>query len=123
MKLIGYTNNEINNSEFLDEVIKFTDFADITGDYAVDVSAGELIYNVKSWIYNHKDVGAFYGDFIDKDGNYCLHSMFPSIRTMYPGIIYKSELLHKCVTSNPLEEIGKAHIISYIPIAIFRIFE
>lgn len=123
MSLIGFTNNKISNSDFVDEVVQFTSFADVPGDYAVDISAGSLIYDVQSWLSTDSKIGAFYGDFLDKDGNYCLHSMFPSTRTVYPGIIYKGDLLRQCVTSNPLEEIAKTHIIAYIPTAIFRINE
>lgn len=121
MKIIGYTlkDNPPQSSPFLDEVVKFTSYSDLDCDYAIDITVGELSEDPRPWI---KEAGAYYGDFFDANGNYSLHSMFPSIRTVYPGIIYKADILAECTTSNPLEEIAKQNIISYIPRPIFKIF-
>ena len=120
MKIIGYTlrDNIPQSSPFVDEVVKFTRYSDLDCDYAIDVTVGELCIDPRPWI---KDAGAYYGDFFDAHGNYSLHSMFPSIRTTYPGIIYKVALLAECTTGNPLEEIARKNIISYIPRPIFKI--
>lgn len=123
MSLIGYSVNKTRNSEFLDEVVEFSEYANLPGDYIVDVSNGVITADIEKWLCSNSNVGAFYGDFVDGEGNYSLHSLFPSVRTIYPGIIYRGDLLRQCTTSNPLEEIAKTHIISYIPEAFFRITE
>jgi hypothetical protein len=123
MSLIGYSSNKTHNAEFLDEVVEFSGYASLHGDYLVDVSNGVITADIKKWLCTNTNVGAFYGDFVDSNGSYSLHSLFPSVRTMYPGIIYKGDLLRQCTTSNPLEEIAKTHIISYIPEPFFRITE
>lgn len=123
MSLIGYTANKPRESEFLDDVVAFSGYATLPGDFLVDVSNGIITSDITDWLCENKNIGAFYGDFIDKAGNYSLHSVFPSIRTTYPGIIYRGDILRQCTTSNPLEEIARKHIVSYIPEAFFRITE
>jgi hypothetical protein len=120
MKIIGYTSREIlpKTSPFVDEVVKAGDYSNLDCDYAIDISLGELIEDPRPWL---KDAGAYYGDYFGQDGAYCLHSMFPSIRTNYPGILYKGSLLADCKTKNPLEEICKQNVIGYIPLPIFKI--
>ena len=121
MKIIGYTLKD-NTSPFLDGVVKFgtEEFksALLDCDYAIDITSGQLVQDPRPFL----DGGpAYYGDYYDQHGNYSLHSLFPSARTVYPGIIYKASLLLECSTKNPLEEIARANIISYVPQPLFKI--
>lgn len=120
MKIIGYTlrDSAPDSSLFLDSVVKFTSYLDLDCDYAIDITAGELTEDPRPWM---SDAGAYYGDYLDRSGNYSLHSLFPSIRTTYPGILYKVSLLHECESTNPIEEIARKNIVSYIPRPIFKI--
>lgn len=116
-KIIGYFTSESEPSGsrlYLDEVVKFTNFAEVQGDFAIDITGVRLRADPRPYLNMLDDFAAFYSDFIDKE-NYCLHSMFPSIRTIYPGIIYRSCFLQACTTANPLEELAKYKLISYIP--------
>lgn len=124
MKIIGYSlrPNPPKTSPFLDEVVALYQYSDLGGDYAIDITLGELTQDPRKWL----DGGvAYYGDYYDQNGMYCLHSLFPyrkkSIRTIYPGIIYKTSVLAECKTKNPLEEICANNIIHYVPSPFFRI--
>jgi hypothetical protein len=120
MKIIGYTfrDKAPKTSPFVDEVVILKEYSELQGDYAIDITLGELAEDPRPWL---KDAAAYYGDYFDQYGTYSLHSMFPSIRTTYPGMIYKTSLLVECKTKNPLEEICKNNTISYIPRPIFKI--
>ena len=111
--------NPPKSSPFVDEVVKLTKYSDLDSDYAIDITVGYLAEDPRPWM---EDAGAYYGDYYDLNVTYSLHSMFPSIRTTYPGIIYKTSLLVDCKTDNPLQEIAKHSIISYIPRPIFKMF-
>jgi hypothetical protein len=120
MKIIGYTfpDKSAKSREFVDEVVVIKDYSELDGDYAIDLSYGSLDIDIRPYL---KGDGAYYGDYYDQYGNYSLHSQFPSVRTTYPGIVYKVSLLKECETKNPLEEIAKVDVISYIPKPIFKI--
>lgn len=120
MKIIGYTfrDNPPQSSPFVDEIVKFSSFADLDADYAIDITLGELDQDPRKWLSGG---AAYYGDYYDQHGTYSLHSMFPSIRTTYPGILYKCSDVADCTTKNPLEELAKQNVISYIPHPIFKI--
>lgn len=124
MMIIGYTvdKNPPQSSPFVDKVIKLGQYSDLQCDYAIDITAGELTEDPRAWLTGG---AAYYGDYYDHNGLYSLHSLFPhasqSIRTSYPGILYKESSLIKCTSKNPLEEICKNNIIYYIPRPIFRI--
>jgi hypothetical protein len=120
MKIIGYTFRDSvpKASPFLDEVVILEQYSGLVCDYAVDITLGELVEDPRPYL---KGDGAYYGDFFDQHGTYSLHSMFPSVRSTYPGILYKGSLLVDCKTKNPLEEICKNNVISYIPRPIFKI--
>ena len=120
MKIIGYTLRDSvpASSPFLDEVVKFSTYEELDCDYAVDITSGQLVEDPRPFL---KESAAHYGDYYDQNGNYCLHSMFPSTRTVYPGIIFKASLLLGCSTTNPLEQIAKGNIISYVPRPLFKI--
>ena len=120
MKITGYTFRDVapKTSPFVDEIVIIKEYSDLQCDYAIDITLGELTEDPRKWM---KDLAAYYGDYIDQHGMYCLHSMFPSVRTTYPGILYKASLLAECKTKNPIEEIYKNNVISYIPRPIFKI--
>ena len=110
--------NPPKTSPFVDEVVKLCKYSDLDCDYAIDITLGQLEEDPRKWL---NGAGAYYGDYYDQNGIYSLHCMFPSIRTVYPGILYKGSLLAECKTMNPIEEICKNNIISYVPRPIFRI--
>ena len=120
MKITGYTfrDNPPKTSPFVDEVVAIKDYSELKSDYAIDITLGRLTEDPRPWL---KDGAAYYGDYFDQHGTYSLHSMFPSIRTTYPGMLYKVSLLEQCKTKNPLEEICKNNVIYYIPRPIFEI--
>lgn len=124
MRIIGYSlrDNLPKSSPFLDDIVLLGRYSDLSGDYAIDITLGELTEDPRKWL---KGGSAYYGDYYDQNGMYCLHSLFPyrkqSIRTIYPGILYKISVLAECKTDNPLEEICRNNIIHYVPSPIFRI--
>jgi len=120
MKITGYTFRDVAplTSPFVDEVVSIKEFGCLNSDYAIDITLGELTEDPRYWL---KGAAAYYGDYFDQHGTYSLHCMFPSIRTTYPGILYKVSLLAECKTKNPIEEICKNNVISYVPRPIFRI--
>ena len=123
MKIIGYftTESHTGPQDFVDEVVPFTKFSEVGGDFAIDITKVYLREDPRPFLNCNDHVAAWYSDYYDQDGNYSLHSLFPSFRTVYPGIIYRSSFLRECVTVNPLEELAKLKIISYIPKAIVGI--
>jgi hypothetical protein len=118
VKIIGYTLSNKTSSPFVDEVVKFTSYSELDCDYAIDISSGDLVQDPRPFLSGG---AAYYGDYYDPNGNYSLHSMFPSKRSVYPGIIYKASLLRDCKTNNPLEELAKENVIYYIPKPMFKI--
>ena len=123
MIITGFTNKGQTLSKFVDDITQAKSYNTINGDFIIDLSVGDLIMDVRSWIVANDgpNVAAFYGDYIDQNGDYGLQACFPSPRGVYPGILFKGDILRQCNTSNPLDEIATKYIISYIPQVIFRI--
>jgi hypothetical protein len=122
MKIIGYfTNDTPPERHYLDEIVKFTSFSDMSGDVAIDITNVDLLFDPRPFLKISNSIGAWYGDFLDHNGNYCIHGIFPSIKTVYPGLLFNLSVVSSLRSNNVLSEIANSHIVSYIPETLVKV--
>lgn len=105
--------------EFVDRVAQIKNFQEIDGDFAVDLTSGRLIMDIRPYLKDDKNVVGYYGDYIDSNGFYCISNTFPSLRGVYPGIILSTDFLKKWDG----KDFGKSlsgKIVRYLPFAFFQ---
>jgi hypothetical protein len=122
MKIIGYHNSDIPpERNFLDGVVNYSEIKDTDADFVIDVTHVDLLLDPRKFLSKNLLIGGYYSDFIDNNGNLCIHGLFPSIRTTYPGLLYNVQVIASIRSNDILSEIAKTHIISYIPEPIVKI--
>jgi hypothetical protein len=121
MKLIGYHKKRKNppDCSLIDEVIAVDYFSELTGDFCVDLNNGTLIKDIRQFITDDKNIIGYYGDYIDSNGFYCLNTQFPSMRSVYPGIILSCQFL-KNWDGKDLNEAMNGKIVRYLPFAFYQ---
>ena len=107
------------NYEFVDNVVQISNFSEIDGDFAVDLTSGRLILDIRPYLTDDTNVIGYYGDYIDVNGFYCISNTFPSLRGVYPGIILSTKFL-KSWNGTDLNKGLSGKIVRYLPFAFFQ---
>jgi hypothetical protein len=122
MKIIGYYTSDVApERHFLDGIVKKADILDTDADFVIDITYVDLLLDPRDFITKNNLIGGYYSDYIDDNGNLCIHGLFPSVRTAYPGVLYNSSVITRIHSNDIFAEIAKSHIISYIPEPMVKI--
>lgn len=84
-------------------------------DFAINLISGDLLKDPMEFISDDENIGAYYGDFLDKNDHYIMQTSYPSVRGGYPGIIIAKKFIGMTT-----QAISKQSLIRYIPELIFR---